>query len=61
MDEPSVMMRGKVTDAKRITHFMEHQNRQHEETIGHLRHTAKQIESLRLVSFWVRFSCAEPS
>ncbi|ORY27374.1 hypothetical protein BCR39DRAFT_589263 [Naematelia encephala] len=47
-DEPKVnVARGKVTDAKRITHFMEHQNRQHELAIEHLRHTTKGIESLR--------------
>jgi mediator of RNA polymerase II transcription subunit 14 len=39
--------RGKVTDAKRITHFMEHQNRQHEESVTHLRHTAKIVNGLR--------------
>lgn len=39
--------RGKVTDAKRVTHFMEHQNGQHEVVIGHLRHVARGVESLR--------------
>ncbi|ORX34998.1 hypothetical protein BD324DRAFT_603832 [Kockovaella imperatae] len=46
-DDGAVMPRGKVTDAKRITHFMEHQNRQHEQAIGHVQHVAKMIEALR--------------
>jgi mediator of RNA polymerase II transcription subunit 14 len=50
MDEPVPVVRGKVTDAKRITHFMEHQNRQHEDAVAHVRHAADMIESLR----WVR-------
>lgn len=41
------LKRGRVTDAKRITHFMEHQNRQHELTIEHLKHVTKGIETLR--------------
>lgn len=50
MDEVGLVIRGKVTDAKRITHFLEHMNRQHEEAVGHLRHTAKLVETLRSVS-----------
>ncbi len=46
---PFEVIRGKVTDAKRITHFMEHQNRQHEDAITHLEHSAKMVESLRFV------------
>lgn len=40
-------LRGKVTDAKRIQQFMQHQNKQHEEAVAHVRHTAKMIEGLR--------------
>lgn len=40
-------VRGKVTDTKRIQQFMEHQNRQHEEAIMHVKHTAKVVEGLR--------------
>ena len=46
-EEKPAQPRGKVTDAKRITHFMEHQNRQHELAIGHIQHVAKMIETLR--------------
>ena len=49
VEEPAVVVRGKVTDAKRITHFMEHQNRQHEDVILHLQHSAKMVEMLRFV------------
>ena len=47
MDDTVSVIGGKVTDAKRITQFMEHQNRQDEEAIGHLQHAAKMVESLR--------------
>jgi mediator of RNA polymerase II transcription subunit 14 len=40
-------LRGKVTDAKRIQHFMQHQNKQHEDAVAHVRHTAKVVEGLR--------------
>ena len=46
--EPRVV-RGKVTDAKRITQLMEHQNRQHEEAVGHLKYAAGMVERLRSV------------
>jgi mediator of RNA polymerase II transcription subunit 14 len=42
-----VTMRGKVTDAKRVIEYIQHQNSQHDQAIGHLQHTAKQLESLR--------------
>ena len=54
MEDPVAVIRGKVTDAKRITHFMEHQNRQHEDTIAHLQHSARMVESLRYV--WIILS-----
>jgi mediator of RNA polymerase II transcription subunit 14 len=41
------VVRGKVTDTKRIQQFMEHQNRQHEEAIMHVKHTARVVEGLR--------------
>ena len=48
MDEESkVSLRGKVTDAKRITEYLLYQNSQHDMTINHVRHSAQQIESLR--------------
>ena len=41
------LARGKVTDAKRVAHFMEHQNRQHEDAIAHVKHITTMIETLR--------------
>lgn len=46
-DCKTAIMRGKVTDAKRITEYLLYQNSQHDMAINHLRHSAKQIESLR--------------
>ena len=46
-------VRGRVTDAKRITHFMEHQNRQHGLAIEHIQHVAKMIETLRCVRAFI--------
>jgi hypothetical protein len=40
-------LRGKVTDAKRITEYLLYQNSQHDMAIQHVQHSAKQIESLR--------------
>ncbi|KAK4683698.1 mediator of RNA polymerase II transcription subunit 14, partial [Tremellales sp. Uapishka_1] len=39
--------RGKVTDAKRIQQFLEHQNRQHEEAVGHLKFVTKIVDGMR--------------
>lgn len=36
-----------MTDAKRIAHFMEHQNQQHEVAIEHVKHVTKMVEGLR--------------
>lgn len=44
-EEPVV--RGKVTDARRIQHFLEHQNQQQEAAITHIRHVAGMIDMLR--------------
>ncbi|TXT06056.1 hypothetical protein VHUM_03529 [Vanrija humicola] len=38
---------GKVTDARRIQQFLEHQNSQHEVAIEHIRHVTKLVETLR--------------
>ncbi|EIW73135.1 hypothetical protein TREMEDRAFT_37169 [Tremella mesenterica DSM 1558] len=46
-EEPRVI-RGKVTDAKRITHLLEHQNRQHEEAVAHLKYSVAMVDSLRV-------------
>jgi mediator of RNA polymerase II transcription subunit 14 len=46
-EDSKPVLRGKVTDTKRIQQFMEHQNRQHEEAIMHVKHTAKVVEGLR--------------
>jgi mediator of RNA polymerase II transcription subunit 14 len=43
----ALQRRGKVTDAKRVTVFMEHQNRQHDEAVGHLKFQASVLESFR--------------
>ncbi|KAL0240364.1 hypothetical protein I308_106615 [Cryptococcus tetragattii IND107] len=42
-----LVIKGKVTDAKRIAHFMEHQNQQHEVAIEHVKHVTKVVEGLR--------------
>jgi mediator of RNA polymerase II transcription subunit 14 len=39
--------RGKVTDSKRIQQFLEHQNKQHEDAITHIKHTARVVDGLR--------------
>ncbi|CAK9786479.1 hypothetical protein CC85DRAFT_270293 [Cutaneotrichosporon oleaginosum] len=44
-EEPVV--RGKVTDARRIQHFLEHQNQQQEAAITHIRHVTGMIDMLR--------------
>ncbi|OCF33140.1 hypothetical protein I316_05185 [Kwoniella heveanensis BCC8398] len=41
------VVRGKVTDARRIAHFMEHQNKQHDDAVEHIRHVTKVVEGLR--------------
>lgn len=41
------VQRGKVTDARRIQQFLEHQNAQHEAAIAHVRHVTKLVETLR--------------
>lgn len=38
---------GKVTDAKRVAQFMEHQNLQHGMTVDHVKHVTRMIETLR--------------
>lgn len=44
-DDP--VAQGKVTDARRIQQFLEHQNSQHEVAIEHIRHVTKLVETLR--------------
>lgn len=44
-DEP--VIRGKVTDARRIQQFLEHQNAQHEASIVHVKHVTDSIKTLR--------------
>lgn len=46
-DASKITLRGKVTDAKRITEYLLYQNSQHDMAVNHARHSAKQIESLR--------------
>ena len=41
------MIRGRVTDAKRIEVFMAHQNAQHAAAVEHLKHTSKVVDGLR--------------
>ncbi|WVQ93944.1 hypothetical protein IAU59_001022 [Kwoniella sp. CBS 9459] len=41
------VIRGKVTDARRIAHFMEHQNKQHDDAVEHIKHVTKVVEGLR--------------
>lgn len=40
-------IRGKVTDARRIQQFLEHQNAQHEIAIAHIRHVTQGVDTLR--------------
>jgi hypothetical protein len=47
-DVKSTTIRGKVTDAKRVTEYLQYQNSQHDMAVGHIQHAAKQLESLRL-------------
>ncbi|KAI9633134.1 mediator complex subunit MED14-domain-containing protein [Dioszegia hungarica] len=42
------VIRGKITDAKRIEVFMGHQNAQHSAAVEHLRHTSKVVDGLRM-------------
>jgi hypothetical protein len=46
-DVKSTTIRGKVTDAKRVTEYLQYQNSQHDMAVGHIQHAAKQLESLR--------------
>ncbi|WWD22838.1 hypothetical protein CI109_107332 [Kwoniella shandongensis] len=47
-DNDSVtVIRGKVTDAKRVQYYFQHQNSQHDSAVLHIRHVTKGIESLR--------------
>ncbi|ODO09076.1 hypothetical protein I350_02675 [Cryptococcus amylolentus CBS 6273] len=46
-DEEKKSLQGKVTDAKRIAHFLEHQNQQHELAIEHAKHVVNVVEGLR--------------
>lgn len=41
------VVRGKVTDARRIQQFLEHQNAQHEVAITHIRHVTGLVDTLR--------------
>jgi mediator of RNA polymerase II transcription subunit 14 len=43
--------RGKVTDARRIQQFLEHQNVQHEAAIAHIQHVTKLVDTLRCVDY----------
>ncbi|EKD02252.1 hypothetical protein A1Q2_03399 [Trichosporon asahii var. asahii CBS 8904] len=45
--KPEEQQRGKVTDARRIQQFLEHQNAQHEAAIAHIRHVTSMVETLR--------------
>ena len=51
-DIKPTMIRGKVTDAKRVTEYLQYQNSQHDMAIGHIQHAAKQLESLRQVLYF---------
>nr|XP_018266491.1 uncharacterized protein I303_00466 [Kwoniella dejecticola CBS 10117]OBR88649.1 hypothetical protein I303_00466 [Kwoniella dejecticola CBS 10117] len=46
-DNEDVLVKGKVTDSRRLAQFMEHQNRQHDDAVVHLQHVTKLVESLR--------------
>lgn len=48
--KPSAVIRGKVTDAKRIQQFMEHQNLQHDRAIEHVQHAQRIVENFRQVT-----------
>lgn len=47
LKKPEEQPRGKVTDARRIQQFLEHQNAQHEVAIAHIRHVTSLVETLR--------------
>lgn len=49
-DVKPTTIRGKVTDAKRVTEYLQYQNSQHDMAVGHIQHAAKQLESLRSAS-----------
>ncbi|OCF71301.1 hypothetical protein I204_07928 [Kwoniella mangroviensis CBS 8886] len=42
-----VTVKGKVSDSRRLAQFMEHQNKQHDDAVIHLKHVTKLVESLR--------------
>lgn len=44
-EKPNI--RGRIADARRIQTLMEHQNRQHDDAVAHVKHTAKIVEGLR--------------
>lgn len=46
-EDGKMVIRGKVTDAKRITEYLVYQNSQHDMAVEHVRHAAKQVEGLR--------------
>lgn len=50
-DVKPTTIRGKVTDAKRVTEYLQYQNSQHDMAVGHIQHAAKQLESLRSAEF----------
>jgi hypothetical protein len=50
-DVKPTTIRGKVTDAKRVTEYLQYQNSQHDMAVGHIQHAAKQLESLRSANF----------
>nr|XP_019014394.1 uncharacterized protein I206_00476 [Kwoniella pini CBS 10737]OCF53175.1 hypothetical protein I206_00476 [Kwoniella pini CBS 10737] len=47
VDNEDVLIKGKVTDSRRLAQFMEHQNKQHDDAVAHLQHVTKLVESLR--------------
>jgi len=49
-DVKPTTIRGKVTDAKRVTEYLQYQNSQHDMAVGHIQHAARQLESLRSAS-----------
>ena len=51
-DIKTTTIRGKVTDAKRVTEYLQYQNSQHDMAVGHIQHAAKQLESLRSADFF---------
>nr|XP_019048596.1 hypothetical protein I302_02368 [Kwoniella bestiolae CBS 10118]OCF27526.1 hypothetical protein I302_02368 [Kwoniella bestiolae CBS 10118] len=42
-----IPVKGKVSDSRRLAQFMEHQNKQHDDAVIHLKHVTKLVESLR--------------